>query len=61
MREAARRGEFRALYVRKVDRLARRLEWSLEIVHELQAFDINFKAVQQPFDLRTTEGKLYST
>lgn len=58
MREAARRGEFQVLYVHKVDRLARRLEWSLEIVNELQALDINFKAVQQPFDLRTPEGKL---
>jgi len=58
MREAARRREFQVLYVHKVDRLARRLEWSLEIVNELQALDINFKAVQQPFDLRTPEGKL---
>ncbi len=58
MREAARRGEFRVLYVHKVDRLARRLEWSLEIVHELQSLDIIFKAVQQPFDLSTPEGKL---
>jgi site-specific DNA recombinase len=58
MRESARRGEFTVLYVHKVDRLARRLEWSLEIVHELQALDINFKAVQQPFDLTTPEGKL---
>jgi DNA invertase Pin-like site-specific DNA recombinase len=58
MREDARRGVFKILYVHKVDRLARRLEWSLEIVHELQALDINFRAVQQPFDLRTPEGKL---
>jgi site-specific DNA recombinase len=58
MREAARRGEFKVLYVHKVDRLARRLEWPLEIVHELQELDIIFKAVQQPFDLRTPEGKL---
>jgi len=58
MREAARRGEFKVLYVHKVDRLARRLEWSLEIVHELQELDIIFKAVQQPFDLGTPEGKL---
>jgi DNA invertase Pin-like site-specific DNA recombinase len=58
MREAARRGEFKILYVHKVDRLARRLEWSLEIVHELQELDILFKAVQQPFDLSTPEGKL---
>ena len=58
MREAARQGEFKVLYVHKVDRLARRLEWSLEIVHELQALDIIFKAVEQPFDLGTPEGKL---
>jgi site-specific DNA recombinase len=58
MREAARRGEFKVLYVHKVDRLARRLEWSLEIVRELQELDIIFKAVQQPFDLGTPEGKL---
>ena len=58
MREAARRGAFKVLYVHKVDRLARRLEWSLEIVHELQELDIIFKAVQQPFDLSTPEGKL---
>ncbi len=58
MLEAARRGEFQVLYVHKVDRLARRLEWSLEIVHELQSLDINFKAVEQPFDLSTPEGKL---
>src|SRR4030042_5339774 len=58
MREAARRGEFKVLYVHKVDRLARRLEWSLEIVNELQEVDIIFKAGQQPFDLSTPEGKL---
>ncbi len=30
----------------------------MEIVHELQELDIIFKAVQQPFDLSTPEGKL---
>jgi site-specific DNA recombinase len=57
MREAARLGEFKVLYVHKVDRLARRLEWSLEIVHELQELDIIFKPVQT-FDLCTPEDKL---
>jgi site-specific DNA recombinase len=57
MREAARHGEFKVLYVHKVDRLARRLEWSLEIVHELQELDIIFKPVQT-FDLSTPEDKL---
>jgi site-specific DNA recombinase len=58
MRDAARRGEFGILYVHRVDRLARQLEWSLEIIRELQMLDINFKAVEQPFDLGTPEGKL---
>jgi site-specific DNA recombinase len=59
MSDDARRGLFKILYVHKVNRLARRLEWSLEIVHELQSLDISFKAVEQPFDLRTPEGKLF--
>ncbi|MCL4562945.1 MAG: recombinase family protein [Chloroflexi bacterium] len=58
MREGARHLEFEVLYVHKVDRLARRLEWSLEVVHELQSLEISFKAVEQPFDLSTPEGKL---
>jgi site-specific DNA recombinase len=57
MREAAWLGEFKVLYVHKVDRPARRLEWSLEIVHELQELDIIFKPVQT-FDLSTPEDKL---
>jgi hypothetical protein len=48
MREAARRGEFKVLYVHKVDRLARRLEWSLEIVHELQELDLSSKQSSSP-------------
>ena len=35
MREAARRGEFKILYVHKVDRLARRLEWSVFAVGKI--------------------------
>jgi DNA invertase Pin-like site-specific DNA recombinase len=58
MREGARRGEFEVLYVHKVDRLARRLEWSLEIVHELQALDISFKAVSS-HDLSTPEASYF--
>lgn len=43
MREAARQGGFKVLYVNKVDRLARRMEWYLDIVHEPQSLDISFK------------------
>jgi len=58
MLEDARKKEFDILYVHKVDRLARRLEWAIEIVKELQGLDINLKAVEQNFDLSTPEGKL---
>jgi site-specific DNA recombinase len=59
MLESGRKGEFRILYIHKVDRLARRLEWALEIVRELQSLDITLKAVEQNFDLSTPEGKLF--
>jgi site-specific DNA recombinase len=59
MLESGRKGEFRILLIHKVDRLARRLEWALEIVRELQSLDITLKAVEQNFDLSTPEGKLF--
>jgi DNA invertase Pin-like site-specific DNA recombinase len=58
MLEDARQNKFEILYVHKVDRLARRLEWSLDIVNKLQSKDIALKAVEQNFDLSTPEGKL---
>ena len=58
MLEDARRGLFGILYVHKVDRLARRLEWSIEIVKQLQKVDVTLKAVEQNFNLEMPEGKL---
>jgi DNA invertase Pin-like site-specific DNA recombinase len=58
MLDDARKGAFGVLYVHKVDRLARRLEWSIEIVKQLQKVDVTLKAVEQNFDLDTPEGKL---
>jgi site-specific DNA recombinase len=58
MLDDARTGQFDILYVHKVDRLARRLEWSIEIVKQLQKEDVTLKAVEQNFDLATPEGKL---
>ncbi len=58
MLEDSRKGMFDTLYVHKVDRLARRLEWSLEIMQKLQGQDVTLKAVEQNFDLATPEGKL---
>jgi DNA invertase Pin-like site-specific DNA recombinase len=58
MLEDSRRGMFGVLYVHKVDRLARRLEWAIEIVKQLQKMDVILKAVEQNFNLDMPEGKL---
>lgn len=58
MLASARRGGFDILYLHKVDRLARRLRWAIEIVEELATLGIAVKAVEQNFDLGTPEGKL---
>lgn len=58
MLDDSRKGVFSTLYVHKVDRLARRLEVSIEIVKKLQSVDVTLKAVEQNFDLATPEGKL---
>ena len=58
MLDDARKGMFSILYVHKVDRLARRLEWAIEIVKELQKVNVTLRAVEQAFDLATPEGKL---
>lgn len=58
MLDDSRKGKFDILYVHKVDRLARRLEWSIEIVKQLQKEDVTLKAVEQNFDLATPESKL---
>jgi site-specific DNA recombinase len=58
MLEDSKRGLFGVLYVHKVDRLARRLEWSIEIVKQLQKVGVILKAVEQNFNLEMPEGKL---
>lgn len=58
MLAAARQGTFERLYVHKLDRLARRIEWAIEIVKELEKYGVTLKAVEQNFDLATPEGKL---
>ncbi len=57
MLEDAEKGLFKILYVHKVDRLARRLEWSVEIYNKLKAVNVDFRAVEQNFDPKTSEGK----
>ena len=58
MLDDARKGEFSILYVHKIDRLARHLEWAVEIIKQLQQANIMLKAVKENFDLATPEGKL---
>lgn len=58
MLAAARQRVFKRLYVHKLDRLARRIEWAIEIVKELNEYGVTLKAVEQNFDLATPEGKL---
>ena len=58
MLDDARKGEFSILYVHKIDRLARHLEWTVEIIKQLQQANIMLKAVKENFDLATPEGKL---
>ena len=57
MLEDACKGIFSVVYIHKVDRLARRLEWAIDIVKQLQAVDVTLKAVEQNFDLTVPEGK----
>ncbi len=58
MLEDSKQNMFGILYVHKVDRLARRLEWAIEIVKQLQKMDVILKAVEQNFNLDMPEGKL---
>ena len=58
MLEDAWKGDFSIVYVHRLDRLARHLEWVTEIVKQLQQAKITLKAVEQNFDLATPESKL---
>ena len=58
MLQGARKKEFHYLYVHKVDRLARRLEWAIDIAKQIGKDGVILKAVEQNFDLGTPEGKL---
>lgn len=59
MLAAAQRGEFQILYVHKLDRLARRVEWSIEIARKLREAGVLLVSVEQNFDIKTPEGKLF--
>jgi len=58
MLKGAHKGEFGILYVHKVDRLARRLEWAIDIAKQIGKDGVVLKAVEQNFDVSTPEGKL---
>jgi site-specific DNA recombinase len=54
----AKSGVFEVTYCHKLDRLARKLEWAIEIAKQLTEYGVALKAVEQNFDLETPEGKL---
>ena len=54
----AKNGVFEVTYCHKLDRLARKLEWAIEIAKQLTEHGVALKAVEQNFDLETPEGKL---
>jgi len=58
MLQDAQKGMFDVVYVHKIDRLARRLEWALETIRHLKQAGVSLRAVEQRFDLTTPEGKL---
>ena len=58
MLDDARKGEFSILYVHKIDRLARHLEWAVEIIKQLQQANVTLKAIEHNFCIDTLEGKL---
>ena len=58
MLDDARKGEFSILYVHKIDRLARHLEWAVEIIKQLQRANVTLKAIEENLHMDTPEGKL---
>ncbi|MBL7161083.1 MAG: recombinase family protein [Anaerolineales bacterium] len=57
--ESAKQGKFKILYVHKLDRLARRLEWTIEIAKTLEKYGVQLISVDQNFDRNTPDGKLH--
>ena len=57
MLEDGKQQKFSIVYVYKLDRLSRRLEWSIEVINKLIRYGIEFKTVEQKFDLSTPEEK----
>jgi site-specific DNA recombinase len=55
--EGAKQGKFNILYVHKVDRLARRLEWTIDLVNTFEEYGVKIKFVNQDFDRKTPDGK----
>jgi site-specific DNA recombinase len=56
--ESAKKGKYKYLYIHKIDRLSRRLEWTLEITRTLKSYGVELISVDQNFDLDSPSGKL---
>ena len=57
--ESAKQGKFKILYVHKVDRLSRRLQWTFEILKTLEKYAVQVIFVEQNYDRNTADGKLH--
>ena len=57
--EGAKQGRFKILLVHKVDRLARRLEWTIDLVRTFENYGVKVIFVEQDFDRETPDGKLH--
>jgi len=57
--ESAKQGKFKILYVHKVDRLSRRLQWTFEILKTLEKYGVQVIFVEQNYDRNTADGKLH--
>lgn len=58
MLQGAKEGKFKILYVHKLDRLARNIRMTWEIIDKLREYGVALVAIEQPFDLTKPEGKM---
>lgn len=54
----AKEGQFSKLMVFRISRLARNTKDLLQIVEELQSYDVEFKSISERFELSSTTGKM---
>lgn len=56
--EDAKAGKFQKVYVLRISRMARNTKDLLQIVDELQSYNVSFKSISENFDAESTSGKM---